>query len=159
MKTENTRLKLDDPNSTNKLDRPKKQSHNLKLTDRSIKALDTAFIVPNGDGTNKTLTEVSYRFDECKGRPCQGLRLIHQRTKQRDRKKLVLDYWFGGKAKRHYLPDYDLNTFNVRHIEKRIADLRDLYGNPRNYTWDKDINQEERITKLKKLTRKRRRLN
>tara|TARA_R100001224_G_scaffold90890_1_gene60090 strand:+ start:300 stop:2012 length:1713 start_codon:yes stop_codon:yes gene_type:complete len=151
MKIENTRLKLDDPNSTNKLDKVKKQSRNLKLTDRAIKTLDTAFIVSTGNNTSKTLTEVSYKFEECKGRLCQGLRLIHQRTKQRDRKKLVLDYWFGGKAKRHYLPDYDPNNFNVRHIHKRIADLRDLYGNPRNYTWDKDINLEEKRAKLDKF--------
>ena len=59
MKTENTRLKLDAPNSTNKLDQPKKKSLDLNLNDRSIKALDTDFIVSNGDGTSKTLTEVS----------------------------------------------------------------------------------------------------
>ena len=123
MKNPNTRLILDGAVSTNKLDQPKNKSLDLKLNDRSIQSLDTGFIVSNGDGTNKTLTEVSYKFQECKGHLCQGLRLVHQKTKMRERKKLILDYWFGGRAKRLYLPDYDPKTFNVRQINKRIAEL------------------------------------
>ena len=151
MKNPNTRLILDGAVSTNKLDQPKNKSLDLKLNDRSIQSLDTGFIVSNGDGTNKTLTEVSYKFQECKGHLCQGLRLVHQKTKMRERKKLILDYWFGGRAKRLYLPDYDPKTFNVRQINKRIAELRRLYGNPGNLTWDKDINFEEKNKKLSKF--------
>ena len=103
MKNPNTRLILDGAVSTNKLDQPKNKSLDLKLNDRSIQSLDTGFIVSNGDGTNKTLSEVSYKFQECKGHLCQGLRLVHQKTKMRERKKLILDYWFGGRAKRLYL--------------------------------------------------------
>ena len=77
--------------------------------------------------------------------------MIHQKTKLRERKKLVLDYWFGGRAKRHYLPDYDPKPNNVREISKRIAELRKLYGNPGNLTWDKDINFEEKNKKLDKF--------
>ena len=151
MKNPNTRLILDGAVSTNKLDQPKNKSLDLKLNDRSIQSLDTGFIVSNGDGTNKTLSEVSYKFQECKGHLCQGLRLVHQKTKMRERKKLILDYWFGGRAKRLYLPDYDPKTFNVRQINKRIAELRTLYGNPGNLTWDKDINFEEKNKKLSKF--------
>ena len=52
-----------------------------------------------------------------------------------------------GESKRYILGNYDKKNFNVRHIENKIAELRKLYGNPNNLTWDKDIHAGEQLLK------------
>ena len=112
MKTKNT-------NNSRSADPIVKHYYNkpgLKLTDRSIKAIKTNFLTPT------EVHSVSYRFDECKGMACQGLRLVHTRSKKTKqlRLRLVLDYWHNGQNKRYILPDYHPEKFNVRKIESRI---------------------------------------
>jgi len=141
MKNENTRTILERSNSNDKLERLKTPS--LKLNDRSIKTLTTNFLTPTQRDS------ISYRFKDCKGMSCQGLRLVHYRTS--NRKQLILDYWINGKARKYVMPDYNPETFNVRHIEKKIAELRNVYGNPHNLTWDKDINIGERTAKISRF--------
>jgi len=145
MKDDKTRKILDSKNSI-ELEHSKKQSSsNLRLLDRYIKPLKTDWLRP------AQVDEVSYKFPECKGHDCQGLRLIHVRTT--GRKKLILDYWFNGKAKRHVLPDYDPEHFHVKKIEKYIRSLRDKFGSPDNKTWIKDINVELKREKVEAVKR------
>ena len=169
MKKENTRIIHDNPFSNKVLDQKKKD---LKLNDRSIKSLQSNFLVPDPTDPNKSrkLEVISYNFSECKGKSCQGLRLLHIKKKLVERKQLVLDYWLNtpgqlqrtvrrgakeikiyGKSKKYILGDYDQDTFNVRHIEKRVAYLREEYGNPNNLTWDKDINEGEKLKKVQRF--------
>jgi integrase len=149
MKNEKTRLELDQSNSI-KLNKNKTPS--LRFNDRAIKTLNTNFTVPNGDGTYRHIDTVRYKFDECKGKSCQGLILIHKKLPDgKYRKKLCLEYWFNGIAKRYHFPDYHPEEFNVREVEKRIADLREKYGNPNNLTWDLDINEGEQKNKINRI--------
>ena len=104
MKNEKTRLELDQSNSI-KLNKNKTPS--LRFNDRAIKTLNTNFTVPNGDGTYRHIDTVRYKFDECKGKSCQGLILIHKKLPDgKYRNKLCLEYWFNGIAKRYHFPDY-----------------------------------------------------
>jgi len=148
MKIVNTRLILDQAkqsNSNDKLEQDK--TPGLKLNDRAIKTLSTNFLRP------QQVWKVSYRFTECKGMSCQGLRLEHTKSPhtKKERKSLILDYWVNGKAKKYVLPDYNADTFNVRHIEKKIAELRTKYGNSHNLTWDLDINKEVKDKKAERF--------
>ena len=154
MKYTNTRSELDHTNSNKKLDPHKRRKAiPLRLNDRSIQAVNSDFQVPNGDGTYTTVDAVRYSFPECRGKTCQGLVMIHRRSKElkRDRKILFLEYWVNGVAKKYHFPDYDKERFNVRHLEKRIADLRLRYGNPNNLTWDMDIQLGEQESKINKF--------
>ena len=131
----------------------------LQLKDSIIDKLDTAFYVEQSNGTQKLIEKVRYNFPNCKGQQCQGLGLIHKRKS--GRKVMVLDYWLNtseekilksgvkiyGKSKRYILGGYDRKNFNVRMIEKKISDLREVYGNPKNLTWDKDIHAGEQLKK------------
>ena len=131
----------------------------LQLKDSIIDKLDTAFYVEQSNGTQKLIEKVRYNFPNCKGQQCQGLGLIHKRKS--GRKVMVLDYWLNtseekilksgvkiyGKSKRYILGSYDRKNFNVRMIEKKISDLREVYGNPKNLTWDKDIHAGEQLKK------------
>ena len=151
----NAKMKTKNTNDTRSEDPIVKHYYNkpgLKLTDRSIKAIKTNFLTPT------EVHSVSYRFDECKGMACQGLRLVHTKSKKTKqlRLRLVLDYWHNGQNKRYILPDYHPEKFNVRKIESRIAELRKEYGNPNNLTWDKCINAGE---KLKKISAHKEQLN
>ena len=171
MKKQNTRIIHDNPFSNKVLDQSKKD---LKLNDRSIKSLESNFLIPDPSDPKKSnqVEVVSYNFAECKGKSCQGLRLLHIKKKKTlvERKQLVLDYWLNtpgqlqrtvrrghkeikiyGKSKKYILGDYDQDTFNVRHIEKRVAYLREEYGNPNNLTWDKDINEGEKLKKVERF--------
>ena len=141
MKNENTRTILEQSNSNDKLEPIK--TPGLKLNDRAIKTLTTNFLTPT------QRDRISYRFIECKGMSCQGLRLVHYRIS--GRKQLILDYWINGKAKKYCMPDYNPETFNVRHIEKKISELRTRYGNPHNLTWDQDINKGEKLNKVSRF--------
>ena len=131
----------------------------LILKDNIIDKLDTAFYVEQPNGTLKQVEKVRYNFPNCKGQQCQGLGLIHKRKS--GHKNMILDYWLNtneetvlksgvkiyGKSKRYILGNYDKKDFNVRMIEKKISDLRDLYGNALNLTWDKDIHAGEQLKK------------
>jgi len=141
MKNENTRTIHEQSNSNSKPERFKNPV--LKLNDRSIKTISTDFMRP------QQVDRVSYIILGCKGMSCQGLRLVHYRIS--GRKSLVLDYWIGGKGKKFVLPDYNPDTFNVRHIEKRISELRTKYGNKHNLTWDLDINHGEKAEKISRF--------
>ena len=131
----------------------------LILKDNIIDKLDTAFYVEQPNGSLKQVEKVRYNFPNCKGQQCQGLGLIHKRKS--GHKNMILDYWLNtneetvlksgvkiyGKSKRYILGNYDKKDFNVRMIEKKISDLRDLYGNALNLTWDKDIHAGEQLKK------------
>jgi len=131
----------------------------LGLKDSIIDKLDTAFYVELPNGTVKQVEKVRYNFPHCKGQQCQGLGLLHRRKS--GHKVMFLDYWLNtneetilksgvkifGKSKRYILGNYDKKNFNVRHIENKIAELRKLYGNPNNLTWDKDIHAGEQLKK------------
>ena len=116
----------------------------LSLRDSVIDKLETNFI----DEFNHTHEQIRYFFPDCKGRTCQGLVLFHKRKTKR--KKLVLDYWLKDKSKRFVIGYYDKKEFNVKHIEKRIADLRTEYGNATDLTWTQDIKVGEDLKKRKK---------
>ena len=92
MKKQNTRIIHDNPFSNKVLDQSKKD---LKLNDRSIKSLESNFLIPDPSDPKKSnqVEVVSYNFAECKGKSCQGLRLLHIKKKLVERKQLVLDYW------------------------------------------------------------------
>ncbi len=144
----NTKMKTKNTNDTrlnNTIEQHEYNKPSLKLTDRSIKAIKTNFLTPTA------VFAVSYRFDECKGMACQGLRLVHTKSKKTKqlRLRLFLDYWHDKQNKRYVLPDYHPEKFNVRKIESRIAELRREYGNPNNLTWDKCINTGEQLKKIK----------
>ena len=66
MKKENTRIIHDNPFSNKVLDQKKKD---LKLNDRSIKSLQSNFLVPDPIDPSKSrkLEVISYNFSECKG--------------------------------------------------------------------------------------------
>ena len=147
----------------------------LQLKDSVIDKLDTAFYAVQVNGTQKLIEKVRYNFPNCKGQQCQGLGLIHKRKS--DHKVMIMDYWLNigtkvlhndrsinwgesknwkklkdgtviwGESKRYVLGNYDRRNFNVRLIEKKISDLRRLYGNPNNLTWDKDIHAGEQLKK------------
>ena len=173
MKKENTRQILEDTFSNKVLAQKEK---NLKLNDRSIKALQSNFLIPDAGNPklSKKVDVVSYNFPGCKGQSCQGLRLLHIKKKRVEKKQLVLDYWLNtpgqlqrtirrqtktgikeipiyGKSKKHILGNYDPEHFNVRHIEKRVSLLREEYGNPDNLTWDQDINEGEKLKKVERF--------
>ena len=131
----------------------------LQLKDSIIEKLDTLFYVKLDNGSQKQLEKVRYNFPTCKGQQCQGLGLMHKRKS--GHKTMFIDYWLNtneetilksgvkiyGKSKRYILGNYDKKNFNVRHIEKKISALRDMYGNPHNLTWDKDIHAGEQLKK------------
>ena len=121
-----------------------KSAKPLSLRDSVIDKLETNFI----DETNKTHEQIRYFFPDCKGRTCQGLVLFHKR--KTGRKKLVLDYWLKDKSKRFVIGYYDRKEFNVKHIEKRISDLRAEYGSATDLTWTQDIKIGEDLKKRKK---------
>ena len=147
----------------------------LELKDSIIDKLDTAFYVEQPNGSQKLIEKIRYNFPHCKGQQCQGLGLIHKRKS--GHKTMFLDYWLNvgakvlnkdktinwdeskgwkklkdgtikwGESKRYVLGNYDKKDFNVRLIEKKISGLRQLYGNPNNLTWDKDIHAGEELKK------------
>ena len=131
----------------------------ILLKDSIIDKLETNFI----DENNKTHEQVRYSFTEsCKGRSCQGLLMFHKRKTKR--KVMVLDYWLNdnierklkngkivkGCSKRYVLGDYHRQDFNVKAIEKKIADLRTQYGSKNSLTWDVDIHEGEQLKKRQK---------
>jgi hypothetical protein len=131
----------------------------ILLKDSIIDKLETNFI----DANNKTHEQVRYSFTEsCKGRSCQGLLMFHKRKTKR--KVMVLDYWLNdniertlkngkivkGCSKRYVLGDYHRQDFNVKAIEKKIADLRTEYGSKNSLTWDVDIHEGELLKKRQK---------
>ena len=77
---------------------------------------------------------------------------------------MVLDYWLNdnierklkngkivkGCSKRYVLGDYHRQDFNVKAIEKKIADLRTQYGSKNSLTWDVDIHEGEQLKKRQK---------
>lgn len=131
---------------------------NIPLKDSVIEKLDTNFI----DSIGRAHEQIKYYFGDCKGRSCQGLGLYHKRKTKR--KVMILDYWLNdgvertlangkkvyGKSKRYVLGDYNRETFNVKHIEKKIADLRKEYGSTNDLTWAVDIVEGEKLKKRKK---------
>lgn len=131
---------------------------NIPLKDSVIQKLETNFI----DDQGKANEQIKYYFGDCKGRSCQGLGLYHKRKTKR--KVMILDYWLNdgvertlangkkvyGKSKRYVLGDYNRETFNVKHIEKKIADLRKEYGSTNDLTWAVDIVEGEKLKKRKK---------
>ena len=148
----------------------------LELKDSKIDKLDTAFYAEQPNGTWKQVEKVRYNFPTCKGQLCQGLGLLHKRKsghktmfidywlnvgtkilnedgssinfdESKNWKKLLKGTIIWGESKRYILGNYDRKDFNVRMIEKKISDLRDLYGNPNNLTWDKDIHTGEQLKK------------
>ncbi|MDC3410275.1 hypothetical protein OAX35_00130 [Candidatus Pelagibacter ubique] len=132
-------------------------SKNLNLKDSIIEKLEATFI----DENNKAHDRIKFFFGDCKGRSCQGLGMVVKRKSKR--KVMILDYWLNdgvervlangkkvfGKSKRYVLGDYDKNKFNVKHIEKKIADLRKQYGSSNDLTWSVDIAEGERLKKRK----------
>ena len=134
-----------------------KYAQKLQLKDSVIDKLQTNFI----DANNKTHEQIKYYFEDCKGRSCQGLGLFHKRKTKR--KVMILDYWLNdgvertlsngkkvfGKSKRYVLGDYDRISFNVKAIEKKIADLRTEYGSRNDLTWNVDIVAGEKLKKRK----------
>ena len=121
-----------------------KSAKPLSLRDSVIDKLETNFI----DETGKTHEQIRYFFPDCKGRTCQGLVLFHKR--KTGRKKLVLDYWLKNKSKRYVIGYYHRKNFNVKHIEKKIADLRAEYGSGADLTWTQDIKIGEDLKKRNK---------
>lgn len=147
----------------------------LELKDNKIEKLDTEFYVVQENGSLKQVEKVRYNFPHCKGQQCQGLGLLHRR--KTGAKIIFIDYWLNtgtkvlkedgeidwekssgwkklkngtvswGDSKRYVLGHYDKKYFNVRHIEKKISTLREMYGNPQNLTWDKDIHVGEQLKK------------
>jgi integrase len=147
----------------------------LELKDSKIEKLDTEFYVVQENGSLKQVEKVRYNFPHCKGQQCQGLGLLHRR--KTGAKIIFIDYWLNtgikvlkedgeidwekssgwkklkngtiswGESKRYVLGHYDKKYFNVRHIEKKISTLREMYGNPQNLTWDKDIHVGEQLKK------------
>ena len=129
----------------------------IELKDSVIKKLKTDFI----DENNKTRNQVKYYFTDCKGRGCQGLGMYHKR--KTDRMVMILDYWINdgkerilsngkkiyGEAKRYVLGDYHKDNFNVKAIEKKIADLRAEFGSKNDLTWSVDIVTGEKLKKRK----------
>ena len=121
-------------------------SKSLILKDKEIINLDTEFFV---DG--KWVEQVRYNFPHCKGMLCQGLMLIHKR--KTGAKKIILDYWLNigtkvldekneidwdkssnwkknpdgrivwGISKRFVMGNYHKDSFKVKHIEEKVADL------------------------------------
>tara|TARA_B100000787_G_scaffold52025_1_gene37531 strand:+ start:277 stop:1956 length:1680 start_codon:yes stop_codon:yes gene_type:complete len=150
-------------------------SKSLILKDKEIINLDTEFFV---DG--KWVEQVRYNFPHCKGMLCQGLMLIHKR--KTGAKKIILDYWLNigtkvldekneidwdkssnwkknpdgrivwGISKRFVMGNYHKDSFKVKHIEEKIADLRREYGNKNNLTWDQDIYDGEQLKKRSRYT-------
>ena len=132
---------------------------NIPLKDSVIQKLETNFI----DDRGKFNEQIKYYFGDCKGRSCQGLGLYHKRKTRR--KVMILDYWLNdgvertlangkkvyGKSKRYVLGDYNRETFNVKHIEKKIADLRKEYGSTNDLTWAVDIVEGEKLKKRKNM--------
>jgi len=131
---------------------------NIPLKDSVIDKLNTNFI----DDQGKAHEQIKYHFGDCKGRSCQGLGLYHKRKTKR--KVMFLDYWLNdgvarilsngkkvyGSSKRYVLGDYNKETFNVKAIEKKIADLRKEYGSENDLTWAVDIVEGEKLKKRKK---------
>jgi integrase len=129
----------------------------IELKDSIIDKLQTNFI----DENNKTHEQVKYYFTDCKGRSCQGLGMFVKRKTKR--KVMIMDYWVNdgvertlsngkkvyGESKRYVLGDYDRTTFNVKAIEKKIADLRTEYGSKNDLTWCVDIVAGEKLKKRK----------
>tara|TARA_Y100000114_G_scaffold127588_1_gene124292 strand:- start:2869 stop:4353 length:1485 start_codon:yes stop_codon:yes gene_type:complete len=88
--------------------------------------------------------------------------MFHKRKTKR--KVMVLDYWLNdnierklkngkivkGCSKRYVLGDYHRQDFNVKAIEKKIADLRTQYGSKNSLTWDVDIHEGEQLKKRQK---------
>ena len=131
----------------------------LNLNNKDIQNLQSEFS-ENG----KWVEQVRYNFPHCKGMLCQGLFLLHKR--KTGAKKIILDYWLNtndetvtpagrtvkGVSKRFVMGNYDKTSFNVKHIEEKIADLRKLYGNPHNLTWDQDIYEGEQLKRRTRFT-------
>jgi len=129
----------------------------IELKDSIIDKLQTNFI----DENNKTHEQVKYYFTDCKGRSCQGLGMFVKRKTKR--KVMIMDYWVNdgvertlsngkkvyGESKRYVLGDYDRVKFNVKAIEKKIADLRTEYGSKNDLTWCVDIVAGEKLKKRK----------
>jgi len=131
---------------------------NIKLKDSIIEKLQTNFI----DFTGRPHEQIKYYFGDCKGRSCQGLGMYHKRKS--NRKVMILDYWVNdgverrlsngkkvfGESKRYVLGDYHKEKFNVKTIEKKIADLRSEYGSKNDLTWNVDIVKGEKLKKRKR---------
>ena len=136
----------------------------LELNNRAIHNLQTDFSETQIDGSIKWVEQVRYNFPHCKGMTCQGLILFHKR--KTGAKKLVLDYWLNtaaerilpngrtvkGESRRFVLGYFNKDTFNVKHLEDKIAYLRKQYGNPNNLTWDLDISEGEQYKKRSRYT-------
>jgi len=136
----------------------------LELNNRAIHNLQTEFSETQIDGSIKWVEQVRYNFPHCKGMTCQGLILFHKR--KTGAKKLVLDYWLNtaaerilpngrtvkGESRRFVLGYFNKDTFNVKHLEDKIAYLRKQYGNPNNLTWDLDISEGELYKKRSRYT-------
>jgi len=153
----------------------------LDLKDKIIDKLESNFIVDGEANSIKQLEQVRYSFPHCKGMLCQGLGLIHKRKTKL--KKIILDYWLNtgtkvlnedktidwenstgweklpsgrivwGESRRYVMGYYNKETFNVKHIEEKIAALRTDYGNPNNLTWDLDIYEGEQLKKRSRYSK------